>query len=44
MKVVDEAQVGHHQSDHRAGVDDDGVARHPSSSLSIGVRDETKVQ
>lgn len=44
MKVVDEAQVGH-QSDHRAGVDDDGVARHPSSSsLSVGVADETKVQ
>jgi hypothetical protein len=44
VKVVDEAQVGH-QSDHRAGVDDDGVARRPSSSspLSVGVADETKV-
>jgi hypothetical protein len=44
VKVVDEAQVGH-QSDHRAGVDDDGVAPRPSSSsLSVGVADETKVQ
>lgn len=43
MKVVDEAQVGH-QSDHRAGVDGDGVAQRPSSSpLSVGVADETKV-
>jgi len=42
VKVVDEAQVGHHQSDHRAGVDDDGVARPSSSSLSVGVADETK--
>jgi hypothetical protein len=47
VKVVDEAQVAH-QSDHRAGDDnDDGVvARRPSSSssLSVGVADETKVQ
>lgn len=44
VKVVDEAQVGHHQSDHRAGVGDDGlVARRPSSSpLSVGVANETK--
>ncbi|KAN0126781.1 Caffeine-induced death protein 2 domain containing protein [Russula decolorans] len=43
VKVVDEAQGGH-QSDHRTGVDDDGVARRPSSSssLSVSVADETK--
>ena len=47
VKVVDEAQVGH-QSDHRAGDDggDGVVARRPSSSssLSVGVADETKVR
>jgi hypothetical protein len=47
VKVVDdEAQQVGHQSDHRARVGDDGVARRPSSSssLSVGVADETKVQ
>jgi len=42
MKVMDEAQVGR-QSDHRAGTGGgDGVVRRSSSSLSVGVADETK--
>lgn len=50
MKVVDDEarQVGQGQnrSDHRSGVgDDDGAVRRPSSSsLSVGVEAETKVQ
>jgi hypothetical protein len=49
VKVVDDEarQAGQNRSDHRAEVgDDDRVTRRPSSSssLSVGVANETKVQ
>ncbi len=40
---MDEAQQVGQSSDHRAGTSDDGTRR-PSSPLSVGVADETKVK